>query len=66
MADTPQKAMRCARCNVALVPAPVKLTYLGHSFTQEFPRCPKCGEVFIPESVVDDKIQPVEISLEDK
>ena len=62
----PQTSMRCARCDVPLQPAPVKLVYLGHSFVQEFPRCPQCGEIFIPEDVVSGKIQPVEISLEDK
>ncbi len=59
-------ALRCARCDLPLAPAPVKLSYLGHSFTQDFPRCPGCGELFIPEEIVTGKIQPVEITLEDK
>lgn len=61
-----EEALVCAKCKVPLEPAPVTLSYLGHSFRQELPRCPVCGQVFIPEKMVDNKIQPVEITLEDK
>lgn len=56
----------CVKCGVPLEMAPVKLHYLGHSFTQELPRCPVCGQMLVPEELVEDKIQPVEITLEDK
>lgn len=64
MSDT--TPISCAKCGVPLQPAPVQLSYLGHSFTQDFPRCPCCGQLFIPEQVVEDKLHPVEITLEDK
>ncbi len=56
----------CMKCQVPLELAPVDLCYLGHSFTQELPRCPRCGQMLVPEELVQDKIQPVEITLEDK
>lgn len=58
--------LSCGKCKVPLELALVKLSYLGHSFQQELPRCPVCGQMFIPEKMVEDKIQPVEITLEDK
>ena len=58
--------MICARCNIELKPAKVNLDYLGHRITQEFLVCPECGNLFIPEDIVLDKMQKVEAQLEDK
>jgi DNA-directed RNA polymerase subunit RPC12/RpoP len=58
--------MKCAKCDKELVLEPTLLTYLGHTMTHDFPRCPSCGQVFIPEEIVDSKMREVEISLEDK
>jgi hypothetical protein len=41
-------------------------TYLGHSFFTEVPRCPECGQVFISEELVKNRISEVEMQLEDK
>lgn len=40
--------------------------YIGHSFQHPLPRCPKCGEVYIPESLVRGRMAEVEMQLEDK
>ena len=58
--------MKCLRCNEELVPTKTNLTYLGHQMTYKFPRCPKCGQIFIPEDIVKGKMREVEITLEDK
>jgi Zn-finger nucleic acid-binding protein len=43
-----------------------KLHYLGSSFPVELPKCPKCKNVFIDESLVYSKMLRVEKNLEDK
>jgi len=58
--------MICARCKIELVPTKVNLDYLGHRITESFPVCPKCGNVYIPESVASEKMQKIEAALEDK
>lgn len=60
------RTMMCARCNVELISENAYFSYLGHSFHTDIPRCPKCGQVFIPESLASGKMSEVEISLEDK
>lgn len=56
----------CARCNEALVPRAVTLSYLNAAFPVELPACPVCGMVYIPEELATGKILHVERSLEDK
>ena len=58
--------MICLKCDKELVPTKVSLDYLGHRITHEFLACPVCGNLFIPEDVVLDKMQKVESRLEDK
>ena len=58
--------MVCAKCNKELIPSKVNLDYLGHQVSQEFLVCPICGNLFIPEDVVTDKMQKLEDQLEDK
>jgi predicted RNA-binding Zn-ribbon protein involved in translation (DUF1610 family) len=60
------KAMVCARCGLALEPRKVGLSYLGHALTHEFPACPKCGAVYIPEDFVRERMNDVERKMEDK
>ena len=56
----------CSLCNLELTPANTNLSYLGHSFRVEAPRCPVCGQVFISEELVKGRIAEVETELEDK
>ena len=63
--DGKQK-MICSLCNLELTPANVNFSYLGHSFRAEAPRCPGCGQVFISEKLVKERIAAVEMELEDK
>ena len=58
--------MKCMKCDEELVPTKTVLTYLGHQMTYDFPRCPKCGQVFVPEDIARGKMREVEITLEDK
>jgi uncharacterized protein with PIN domain len=56
----------CARCNVPLEKIETKFSYLGHVFTHPIPKCPSCGQVYIPEELAAGKISEVETMLEDK
>ena len=56
----------CCRCNKELVPTQTFFDYLGHNFHTDILRCPECGEVSIPESLVKGRMAEVEQELEDK
>ena len=56
----------CCRCNTELVPTQTFFDYLGHNFHTDILRCPECGEVYIPESLVKGRMAEVEQELEDK
>ena len=63
--DKEQKLI-CNECDMELIPTNVNFSYLGHSFRAEVPRCPECGQVFLPEELVKGRIAEVEMELEDK
>ena len=56
----------CCRCNKELVPTQTFFDYLVHNFHTDILRCPECGEVYIPESLVKGRMAEVEQELEDK
>ena len=47
-------------------PAETYFEYLDHGFHTRLLRCPRCGEVFIPEELARGKMAEVEQNLEDK
>ena len=59
-------AIRCRRCGIDMEPAETYFEYLGHDFHTKAPRCPKCGQVYIPEDLAKGKIAEVERTMEDK
>ena len=58
--------MICQKCNVPLESGRVTVQYMGNAFPVELPRCPKCGLVFVPETLATGKMLEVEKALEDK
>jgi uncharacterized protein with PIN domain len=56
----------CNRCDLELEMIKANFSYLDHNFHTEVPRCPKCGQVFIPESLANGRMSEVETSIEDK
>lgn len=62
----PTEGLVCSRCNAPLITCQVTLSYMDSAFPVELPGCPKCGMVYIPESLATGKILHVEKSLEDK
>lgn len=58
--------IRCRRCDCDMEPAETYFEYLGHGLHTKIPRCPRCGEVYIPEELALGKIADIERNLEDK
>ena len=58
--------MRCCNCDRELEEKKTSFTYLGHEFSYQVLCCPSCGQVFLPEELVDGKITEVETLLEEK
>ena len=56
----------CAKCNVPLETATVKLTYLDETFATGMPACPSCQRVFVSEKDAVEKMALAEKMLEDK
>lgn len=56
----------CEKCQVPLQKGRVVLKYMGNDFPIEMPKCPVCGNCYIPEALAVGKILQVEQALEDK
>jgi hypothetical protein len=56
----------CCKCNVELVIKTCEFTYMGYHFNHQLPCCPSCGQVFISEELVNERIVKVEMELEAK
>lgn len=64
--QSPEGTLICGKCKIPLKPGKVILQYMGNDFPVELPRCPQCGQAFIPEQLALGKILQVEQALEDK
>jgi transposase len=60
------KIMICEKCQVELVSMETTFRYLERSFRHPVPRCPCCGQVYIPEELAKGQIRKVEAALEEK
>lgn len=61
-----EENLRCAKCDEPLVSRSVTLSYMDSAFPVILPACPRCGQVYIPESLARGRMLHVEKSLEDK
>lgn len=61
-----ERSWTCARCSIPLEKGAVNISYLGSMFPVELLRCPRCGQVLIPEDLALGKMAEVEKLLEDK
>lgn len=64
--DFKHQDLICCQCQIPLEMVKTNFLYMRHSFSSEAPRCPKCGQIFIPEELINSKVIPVEQLLEDK
>jgi uncharacterized Zn finger protein len=63
MAD---KRLKCCLCGLDLELGQVAFSYMDKHFNQELLRCPSCGQVYIPEDFVLNKMLEVEQIMEEK
>lgn len=64
--DPEQAQLVCGKCDIPLENSELVLSYMGNDFPILMPRCPSCGQGFIPEELALGKILQVERALEDK
>ena len=60
------KEIICFKCNVPLEISKAKFAYLGRELHADVPKCPVCGQLYLPEKLVLEKITKVEKTVEDK
>lgn len=56
----------CIKCSLPLELGQVNIGYLEYMFPVDLLRCPRCGQVFIPEDLAMGKMAEVEKILEEK
>jgi uncharacterized protein with PIN domain len=56
----------CDRCKVEMQLMEAQFMSLKRSFRHKIPRCPQCGQVYIPEELARGRMHEVETALEDK
>jgi len=56
----------CVKCNIPLEKSKTNFKYLNHEMHADVLKCPSCGQVYLSEEMVKDRIVKVETSLEDK
>ena len=61
-----ESILKCSKCHVPLEEMEVTFCYLERQFRHKVPRCPKCGQVYIPEALAKGRMAEVEKLLEDK
>lgn len=61
-----KQTLICDKCNVEMEEKEVQFSYLNRSFRHKVKRCPKCGQVFIPEDLAKGRMSEVEAKLEEK
>lgn len=61
-----EEKLICDKCNVEMQLIEVHFKYLSRSFRYKVPRCPQCGQVSLPEELVNGRMSEVEAMIEEK
>ena len=61
-----EEKLICDKCNVEMQRIEVQFKYLSRSFRYKVPRCPQCGQVSLPEELVNGRMSEVEAMIEEK
>lgn len=60
------KDIICSKCNVPLEISKARFVYLERELHADVPKCPVCGQIYLSEQIVREKIAKVEKTVEDK
>ena len=61
-----ERKWKCRKCGEELVIKKTLFDYLERSFSEDLPRCPKCGKVLISSELAGGRMTDVEETLEGK
>lgn len=61
-----EEKLICDKCNVEMQLIEVQFKYLSRSFRYKVPRCPQCGQVSLPEELINGRMSEVEAMIEEK
>ena len=61
-----EEKLICDKCNVEMQLIEVQFKYPSRSFRYKVPRCPQCGQVSLPEELVNGRMSEVEAMIEEK
>lgn len=61
-----EEKLICDKCNIEMQLIEVQFKYLSRSFRYKVPRCPQCGQVSLPEELVNGRMSEVEAMIEEK
>ena len=61
-----ERKWKCRKCGEELVIKKTVFDYLERSFSENLPRCPKCGQVLISSELAAGRMTEVEEMLEGK
>jgi len=65
MNESREKIM-CAKCDVELTSMKADFQYMRFTFNREVLVCPSCGQVYLSEQLVNEKVKEVEKTFEEK
>jgi len=66
MTEQSPRKLVCCKCRVDLQLRKTSLSYMGHNFTVDLPRCPECGLTYVSPELAVGRMAEVEMLLEDK
>ena len=61
-----KQTLICDNCKVEMKLIDAQFSYLDRSFRHKVMRCPKCGQVHVPEDLAKGRMSQVEAALEEK
>jgi len=61
-----EKKIICDLCKIEMILSKVDLLYQDQKMNADLLKCPKCGQVYISEELVKNKMREVESNLEEK
>jgi uncharacterized protein with PIN domain len=63
---TPPSKLICELCDVEMEPIEAQFSYLKRTLKHVVLRCPRCGQVYVPEELAKGRMREVENALEEK
>lgn len=66
MTENKKERIFCGKCKAELVLKKTDFQYMRFTFNHEVPVCPICGQVYLSEELVNEKVKELEKNFEEK